>query len=64
MAALTPICSCMDYAGLAAHNGLQWPCDAEHPEGTPVLHAERFPIGRARLLPVSQVAPAECPDAA
>ena len=52
----------MSYAGIEQAGGLQWPCDAEHPQGTPYLHAERFPIGRARMLPVDHVGPAERPD--
>ena len=63
MAGLTPIFSAMSYPALDAHHGLHWPCDAAHPQGSPLLHGETFPLGRARLLPVSQVAPDECPDA-
>ncbi|MBI2379415.1 MAG: formate dehydrogenase subunit alpha [Gammaproteobacteria bacterium] len=63
MVGLSPMFSAMSYAKLDRHHGLQWPCDGEHPEGSPLLHAERFPLGKARLLPVSQVAPAEVPDA-
>ncbi|AZE49108.1 Formate dehydrogenase [Pseudomonas chlororaphis] len=63
MSALTPIFSAMSYAALDGHAGLQWPCDAAHPHGSPVLHEHSFPRGRARLLPVTQVAPDECPDA-
>jgi formate dehydrogenase alpha subunit len=63
MAGLTPSFAAMSYPALDAQQGLQWPCDAEHPQGSPLLHAEQFPIGRGRLLPVSYVPPAECPDA-
>ena len=63
MAGLTPSFSAMTYAELDLCHGLQWPCDASHPQGSPVLHVQRFPIGRARLLPVTQVEPDECPDA-
>ncbi|MBF7729269.1 formate dehydrogenase subunit alpha [Pseudomonas sp. N040] len=63
MAAVAPIFSAMSYAELDARHGLHWPCDAEHPQGSPLLHAQSFPLGRARLIPVSQVEPAECPDA-
>ncbi|MEX6503695.1 formate dehydrogenase subunit alpha [Pseudomonas zhanjiangensis] len=63
MAQLTPSFSAMTYAGLDLHQGLQWPCNAANPQGSPVLHVEAFPIGRARLLPVSQVEPDELPDA-
>ena len=31
-------------------SGLQWPCPAEEHAGTPVLYAEGFPGGRARLM--------------
>ncbi len=64
MAALAPIFSAMSYAELDAQQGLHWPCDTEHPHGSPLLHAHSFPLGRARLIPVSQVEPAEQPDAA
>ena len=63
MAALTPIFSAMSYPALDARHGLHWPCDAAHPQGSPLLHAQGFPRGRGRLLPVSQVDPDECPDA-
>lgn len=62
MASLTPLYAGMSWARLDDH-GLQWPCpDGEHP-GTPVLHTEHFPRGRARLLPVLDTLPAELPDA-
>jgi formate dehydrogenase major subunit len=63
MAGLTPIYSAMTYAELDRQHGLQWPCDAAHPHGSPLLHAQAFPLGRGRLLPVTQVEPDECPDA-
>jgi formate dehydrogenase major subunit len=63
MAALTPSYRGMSHARLEARGGLQWPCpDAGHP-GTPVLHRERFPRGRGRLIPVGHTPPAELPDA-
>ncbi|MBV2131978.1 formate dehydrogenase subunit alpha [Pseudomonas sp. MAP12] len=63
MAALTPLFCAMSYPALDIHHGLHWPCDAAHPQGSPLLHAQGFPRGRGRLLPVSQVDPDECPDA-
>jgi assimilatory nitrate reductase catalytic subunit len=58
-----------DYAGISyerldAGEALHWPCpDVDHP-GTPRLFADRFahPDGRARLVPVDHVGPAEAPD--
>jgi formate dehydrogenase major subunit len=63
MASLTPSYRGMSYARLEEGHGLQWPCpDASHP-GTPVLHRERFPRGRAQLIAVVDTPPAELPDA-
>jgi len=45
----------------AASGGLFWPCpEADHP-GTPILHTEAFstPDGRARIVPVRYIPPAE-----
>jgi formate dehydrogenase alpha subunit len=42
--------------------GLQWPCPSlDHP-GTPVLHADSFPIGRGRMKGAHWRPPAELPD--
>ncbi|MFI5307280.1 MAG: formate dehydrogenase subunit alpha [Polyangiales bacterium] len=59
---VSPIYSAMSYAALD-REGLQWPCDAAHPRGTAVLHTERFPLGRARMVPLEHQGPAEIPDA-
>jgi predicted molibdopterin-dependent oxidoreductase YjgC len=55
------------FAGLTAERlqqgGLQWPCpDANHP-GTPVLHKDRFTIGKGRFIVTQYRPPAELPDA-
>jgi formate dehydrogenase major subunit len=63
MVRLTPIYSAMTYARLG-REGLQWPCDRDRPHGTPLLHTERFPRGRARLIAVPHVEPAEVVDEA
>ncbi|MDV5170292.1 formate dehydrogenase subunit alpha [Photobacterium rosenbergii] len=55
MASLTPPYQGMDYHKLALHDGLQWPCNDEAPQGTRILHQSTFPIGRARLTPVNYV---------
>jgi formate dehydrogenase alpha subunit len=58
IATLTPIYGGIDYERIEK-NGLQWPClDYEHP-GTPILHVERFPKGKARFIPVEFIPPAE-----
>lgn len=62
LTSLTPSYSAMSYPRIEQRGGLQWPCDAEHPDGTPYLHAGRFPIGRARMVPLEHQGPAERPD--
>ncbi len=57
MAALTPIYSGMSYEKLEIKHGLQWPCNAENPDGSRVLHQHSFATdnGRAKLIPVHHV---------
>ncbi len=54
------------YAGISydrlEDEGLVWPCpESDHP-GTPLLHTERFPRGRANFVPVSYIIPEEASD--
>ncbi|MCL6449787.1 MAG: formate dehydrogenase subunit alpha [Acetobacteraceae bacterium] len=49
--------------GRLGEDGLVWPCPSPDHPGTPVLHRERFPRGRGRLIPVEYRRPAEVPDA-
>lgn len=62
MASLTKAFADMTYQRLRDNNGLQWPCNADHPNGTPILHVEEFPIGRGQLIPVAPVSLAENTD--
>ena len=56
-----PAMSGMSYERLEG-GGLHWPCpDQEHP-GTPVLHREGFPIGRAKFTAIAWNGPDERPD--
>ncbi|ATG73634.1 formate dehydrogenase subunit alpha [Zobellella denitrificans] len=50
IAALTPSFTGVSYDKLERLGSIQWPCNAEHPEGMPVMHEEQFPIGRARMV--------------
>jgi assimilatory nitrate reductase catalytic subunit len=54
----------VSYARLDAGEALYWPCPADGHPGTPRLFTERFAHadGRARIVPVDHVAPAELPD--
>lgn len=65
MAALSPILEGADWARVSRARGVQWPCNATYPDGAAVLHTQRFPTanGRARMIPVDHVPPAEMPDA-
>jgi len=43
-------------------SGQVWPCpDSSHP-GTPLLHTEKFPIGKGRFVPVNFIMPEEDAD--
>jgi formate dehydrogenase alpha subunit len=61
MAKLTPSYAGMSYERLGLA-GLQWPCPAPDHPGTPVLHTERFPRGKAQFFPVQPRDAAELPD--
>lgn len=56
MTELTPSYSAMNYTKMDQQQGLQWPCCPETPNGTPILHKDSFPIGKARLIPVHPIA--------
>ena len=45
IAALTPTFAGVSFALLDEVGSVQWPCNAEHPLGTPIMHAERFVRG-------------------
>ncbi|MBI4497661.1 MAG: molybdopterin-dependent oxidoreductase [Chloroflexi bacterium] len=55
-----------EYAGLSHERleagGIQWPCPTPDHEGTPVLYAEGFPSGKARLLPIAYLPLDAAPD--
>ena len=45
IAALTPTFAGVSFALLDEVGSVQWPCNAEHPLGTPIMHTERFVRG-------------------
>jgi len=64
MAGLTPFLAGLSHARLDREGGLQWPCPSANHEGTRVLYADSFPLGRARFIPARQIeTAAELPDA-
>jgi formate dehydrogenase major subunit len=48
IASLTPSFANVSYEKLEQHGSLQWPCNDEHPEGSPIMHVENFPIGNGK----------------
>jgi len=56
IAALTPTFSGVSYDLLDRRGSVQWPCNAERPEGTEIMHEETFPIGKGHFAPTPFVA--------
>lgn len=46
IAALTPTFAGVSFALLDEVGSVQWPCNAEHPLGTPIMHVESFVRGK------------------
>ena len=64
IAKLTPSWTGVSYDALERAGGLQWPVPAKDHPGTPMMHAERFPRGRARFVGVEYLPPGESPTPA
>jgi len=64
IATLTPSWTGVSYDKLEQVGGLQWPVPAKDHPGTPLMHAERFPRGRARFVGVEYLPPGELPTEA
>ncbi len=58
IAALTPTFAGVSFELLDTHGSVQWPCNAAHPTGTPVMHEGSFVRGRGRFL-LTQYVPTE-----
>ncbi|WP_341580887.1 formate dehydrogenase subunit alpha [Marinobacter metalliresistant] len=59
IARLTPTFAGVSYDKLEKLGSIQWPCDEEHPEGTPTMHTLDFPIGKGRFAVTEYVASEE-----
>ncbi|HVO00421.1 MAG TPA: formate dehydrogenase subunit alpha [Steroidobacteraceae bacterium] len=59
IAALTPTFTGVSYARLDELGSIQWPCNAEHPEGTPFMHVGSFVRGKGRFMVTEYVPTAE-----
>ncbi|WP_111493652.1 formate dehydrogenase subunit alpha [Marinobacter bohaiensis] len=59
IAQLTPTFTGVSYAKLDELGSIQWPCNAEHPDGTPTMHEVDFPIGKGHFAVTEYVATPE-----
>jgi formate dehydrogenase major subunit len=64
VARLTPLFAGVSFERLESTEGLQWPVPAKEHPGTRLMHAERFPKGKARFVGVEYLPPGESPSAA
>ena len=56
IAALTPTFAGVSYAALERLGSIQWPCNADAPDGTPTMHVDRFVRGLGRFMLTDYVA--------
>ncbi|MFQ5992183.1 MAG: formate dehydrogenase subunit alpha [Nitrospiraceae bacterium] len=61
IASLTPSMAGVSYDRLESDEGLQWPVLSKTHPGTSLMHADRFPRGRARFVGVDYLPPGETP---
>ena len=52
----TPTFEGVSYELLEERGSVQWPCNALHPEGTPIMHVDGFMRGRGRFINTEYVA--------
>lgn len=56
IAALTPTFTGVSYDKLERMGSIQWPCNEQHPMGSPIMHEQEFPIGKGRFAVTPYVA--------
>ena len=59
IARLTPSFEGVSYARLEELGSIQWPCNAAHPDGTPIMHVDAFVRGKGRFMVTRYVPTAE-----
>ena len=59
IASLTPSFTGVSYDKLERLGSIQWPCNEAHPLGSPIMHSEDFPIGKAKFALTPFVATSE-----
>jgi formate dehydrogenase major subunit len=50
IAALTPSFNAVSHAMLDEKGSVQWPCNADAPEGTPIMHVDEFVRGKGHFV--------------
>ncbi|MDE0856828.1 MAG: formate dehydrogenase subunit alpha, partial [Nevskia sp.] len=50
IARLTPTFTGVSYRKLDELGSIQWPCNEQHPAGTPIMHVDEFVRGKGRFL--------------
>jgi formate dehydrogenase major subunit len=56
VARLTPTFAGVTYEALETLGSVQWPCNAEHPQGSPVMHESAFARGKGKFVLTEYVA--------
>jgi len=59
IASLTPQFTHVSYAKIEEMGSVQWPCNAEHPDGTPTMHEDHFVRGKGRFMLTEYIPTAE-----
>jgi formate dehydrogenase major subunit len=59
IARLTPTFAGVSFAAIDRLGSIQWPCNADHPTGTPTMHVDRFVRGKGRFLVTEYVPTSE-----
>ncbi|WP_432474482.1 formate dehydrogenase subunit alpha [Amphritea sp. HPY] len=59
IASLTPTFTSVNYDRLEEMGSIQWPCNDDAPDGTPIMHLESFPIGKGHFAITEYVATEE-----
>ncbi|GAA0612311.1 formate dehydrogenase subunit alpha [Kribbella sandramycini] len=50
IALTTPTFMGVSFKALDEAGSIQWPCNVEHPDGTPIMHEEEFTRGKGRFM--------------
>ncbi|MBN2739374.1 MAG: formate dehydrogenase subunit alpha [Rhodobacteraceae bacterium] len=59
IARTTPSFAGVTYDLIDAQGSIQWPCNAAHPEGSPVMHVDGFVRGKGRFIRTAYIATEE-----